>query len=82
MLILKSLELMNSQGNQFVVVVVEKSSSVEIKKNIKVIDEKLSSMIVKFVYSDFSISNSAHPTAICTTCRLALTAIEKVIFFL
>ena len=52
------------------------------KKTIRVIDEKLSSMIVKFVYSDFSISNSAHPTAICTTCRLALTAIEKVIFFL
>ena len=52
------------------------------KKPITVIDEKLSGLIVKYVYSDFSISNSAHPTAICSTCRLTLTAMEKVIFYL
>lgn len=52
------------------------------KTLIKVVDEKTQGLVVKFVFSDFSISNPSHPTSICTTCRLTLSAMEKVVYFL
>ena len=48
------------------------------RKPIRIIDERFSTLIVKFVHSDFSPTNPAHPTALCSTCRLALVEHEKV----
>ena len=49
------------------------------KPLIKVIDEKTSCLVVKYVFSDYSVSNHSHPTAICTTCRLTIFAVDKVV---
>ena len=49
------------------------------KTSIKVVSEKLSLLVRKYVFSEFSIHNTLHPTGICDSCRLTLTAMEKVI---
>ena len=50
------------------------------KSSIKVIDEKISFLVVKYVHSDYSVDNICYPTAICPTCRLSLASVEKVTF--
>ena len=50
------------------------------KNPIKVIDNSLVSLVVKFVYCDYSVENISYPTALCSTCRLTLKAHEKVLY--
>ena len=44
------------------------------------VDDRFAALIVKHVFSGFSVNNDAHPTGLCVTCRLALVALEKVFF--
>ena len=39
---------------------------------------RLSNLVRKFVYDGYSEQNSAHPTAMCVTCRLGLFELDKV----
>ena len=48
------------------------------KKPTKRIDEKTANLVRAYVFEGYSVSNPGHPTALCTTCRLALNAFEKV----
>ena len=48
---------------------------------VKVVSPKLANLVCQFVSARFSVQNSFHPTAICGTCRLTLTAYEKVYYF-
>ena len=55
--------------------------SKKVKKNqpsMPVISEKFSNLVKKFVFDGYTIQNSLYPTALCGTCRLTLTAMEKV----
>ena len=47
------------------------------KTPIKVINDQIAALVVKYVYCNYSLNNEAYPTAICTTCRLTLVATEK-----
>ena len=47
---------------------------------IKVISEKYADLVRKYIFSDYSVKTSCHPTAICGSCRQTLTSFEKVIF--
>ena len=44
---------------------------------IQAISEKFENLVRKFVFKDYSIQNEMYPTALCITCRLALTAMNK-----
>ena len=44
----------------------------------KVVSDNLSKLVRKFVFDGYSVQNTAHPTAICDTCRKTLTSLEKV----
>ena len=48
------------------------------KSNVHVLSEKFENLVRKFVFDGFSVHNTAHPTALCVTCRLALSDLEKV----
>ena len=48
------------------------------KHCIKVVSEKWSDLVRKFVFSGYSIHNPLHPTALCVTCRTTLSALDKV----
>ena len=45
---------------------------------IKVVSDKMADLVRRFVYDRYSILNPLHPTALCVTCRLVLTAMERV----
>ena len=45
---------------------------------VTVVSEKLSNLVRKFVFDGFTVHNTTYPTAMCVTCRLALSALEKV----
>ena len=47
------------------------------KEIVKVVGERWASLVRQNIFSEFSVINTAHPTALCVTCRLALSAIEK-----
>ena len=49
---------------------------------ISVVDTRFSNLIKQYVYSEYSVDNVSHPTALCDTCRLVLVAFEKVSNFL
>ena len=42
------------------------------------VSDRLANLVSKYVYENFSVQNSYHPTAICGTCRVTLGAFEKV----
>ena len=44
-----------------------------------VINSRLESLVCQFVHKNYSILNTAYPTAICGSCRLTLCSLEKVI---
>ena len=44
----------------------------------KILSEKMSDLVRKFVYDKYSVHNPLHPTALCGSCRLVLAAMEKV----
>ena len=46
--------------------------------NISVVSEKWETLVKRFVYKDYSVHNTAHPTALCVTCRLGLSDLDKV----
>ena len=46
--------------------------------SVHVVSEKFSNLVRKFVYGGYSVHNTAHPTGLCITCRLALSAVDKV----
>ena len=50
------------------------------KHSIKIVSDKLSDLVRKFVFSGYSIHNPLHPTALCASCRLTLSAMVKVIY--
>ena len=50
------------------------------KHSIKIVSDKLSDLVRKFVFSGYSIHNPLHPTALCASCRLTLSAMDKVIY--
>ena len=45
---------------------------------VNIVSEKMSCLVRKYVYEGYSEHNTAHPTAMCVTCRLALTDLGKV----
>ena len=45
---------------------------------VKVLTDRLSQLVRKFVYDGYSDQNTAHPTAMCGNCRLILCALDKV----
>ena len=47
----------------------------------KHVSPKLASLVCQFVNASFSVLNSFHPTGMCVTCRLTLSAYEKVIYW-
>ena len=49
--------------------------------NINIVSEKWETLVRKFVFKNYSVNNTAHPTALCVTCRLALSDKEKVFCF-
>ena len=58
----------------------------KVKKNktggtISFVSEKWEKLVRRFVYQDYSVHNNAHPTGLCVTCRLALSAADKVPFY-
>ena len=44
----------------------------------KIVSEKLSDLVKKFVYDGYSVQNTSHPTSMCVSCRLTLCSLEKV----
>ena len=38
------------------------------------VSDRLANLVCKYVYENFSVQNSYHPTAICGTCRVTLGA--------
>ena len=56
----------------------------KVKKNnqgggtVSVVSEKLSNLVRQFVFKNYSVNNSLHPTAMCVSCRLTLCSLEKV----
>ena len=45
----------------------------------KIINERWSNLVRKFVFIGYSTRNPSHPTALCDICRLTLSAMEKVL---
>ena len=43
------------------------------------VSDKFEQLVRRFVYSRYSVHNTAHPTGLCVTCRLSLSAAEKVL---
>ena len=70
------LEHMANPGLLFVVFAQKKVK--QDKHCIKVVSEKWSDLVRKFVFSGYSIHNPLHPTALCVTCRTTLSALDKV----
>ena len=57
----------------------------KVKKNktggtITFVSEKWEKLVRRFVYEGYSVQNTAYPTGLCVTCRLALSAAHKVTF--
>ena len=50
-------------------------------KSIKKVSDKLAGLVRKFVFDGYTIQDPWYPTAICDSCRLTLSALEKVNFF-
>ena len=55
----------------------------KVKKNktggtVAALSEKLSKLVRKFVFDGYTVHNTSYPTGMCVTCRLALSALEKV----
>ena len=48
------------------------------KGGISCVSPRFESLVCQYVYENFSVQNTYHPTAMCTTCRITLTAFEKV----
>ena len=44
----------------------------------RAVNERLAELVRKFVFSNYSIENEAHPVGICSTCRKTLDALDKV----
>ena len=47
------------------------------KEIVKVVSDRWSNLVRKFIYEGFSVQNNSHPTALCVTCRLTLSSMEK-----
>ena len=45
-----------------------------------VINKRLEDLVRLHVYKDYSVCNTAYPTAICGSCRVTLNCLEKVLF--
>ena len=43
-----------------------------------VVNDRLENLVRQFVHTNYSVLNSAHPTAICGSCRVTLLSHEKV----
>ena len=59
--------------------------SKKVKKNqpsMPVISEKYSNLVKKFVFDGYTTQNTLYPTALCGSCRLTLTAMDKVFIIL
>ena len=55
--------------------------SKKVKQNrcsIQVVSEKIANLFRKFVFADYNVNNNMYPTGICDSCRVTLTAIDKV----
>ena len=48
------------------------------KGGISVINKRLEDLVRLFVHKEYSVCNTAFPTAICSTCRITLCSHEKV----
>ena len=48
------------------------------KGGVSCVSPRLASLVCQYVHTNFSIQNSYHPTAMCTTCSVTLCALEKV----
>jgi hypothetical protein len=48
------------------------------RTSVRVVSEKLSNLVRKYVFSEYTIHNTLHPTAICHTCRSTICAMDKV----
>ena len=47
---------------------------------VKVVSPKLANLVCQYVSASFSAQNTFHPTAMYGTCRLTLTAYDKVYY--
>ena len=57
----------------------KKPKTFQTRKPITVVNDKQSSSVRKFVFSEYNVNNPQHPTALCLPCNTALVAYEKVI---
>ena len=56
----------------------KKTKSAKKHNPVRVVNDRFSDLVRKHVFSEYSVENISHPTALCDSCRLALVAIEKV----
>ena len=47
---------------------------------VKAVSPKMANLVCQYVCASFSVQNTVHPTAMCGTCRLTLTAYDKVYY--
>ena len=50
------------------------------RKPIEVVSNAQCEFVKRFVFSDYSLTNPLHPTALCLTCNSTLLAFDKVCF--
>ena len=50
------------------------------KSGMTVINKRLEDLVCQYVHKEYSVCNTAYPTAICGSCRVTLCSREKVFF--
>ena len=48
------------------------------RSSIRFVSEKQANLLRKFVFAGYNVNNTMYPTGICDSCRVTLTAIDKV----